>query len=89
MLARMRVHENAGVAGYSEAFMCGQSGKHASIRYSYFVNDVLGCTKKLPGCMSIPGVLFFYPISVTAVSPDEMTAFLRAPNRSLSSVKDA
>ncbi len=42
----MRVHENAGVAGYSEAFMCGQSGKHASIRYSYFVNDVLNCTRR-------------------------------------------
>ena len=42
MLARMLVRENAGVAGYSEAFMYGQSGKQASIRSSYLITDVLG-----------------------------------------------
>ena len=42
MLARMLVHENAGVAGYSEAFMYGQSGKQASIRSGYLITDVLG-----------------------------------------------
>ncbi len=41
MLARMLVRENAGVAGYSEAFMYGQSGKQASIRSSYLITDVL------------------------------------------------
>ncbi|MBQ7636812.1 MAG: hypothetical protein IJS80_05845 [Lachnospiraceae bacterium] len=38
----MLVHENAGVAGYSEAFMYGQSGKQASIRSGYLITDVLG-----------------------------------------------
>ena len=42
MFARMLVHENAGVAGYSEAFMYGQSGKQASIRSGYLRIDVLG-----------------------------------------------
>jgi hypothetical protein len=42
MLARMLVRENAGVAGYSEAFMYGQSSKQASIRSSYLITDVLG-----------------------------------------------
>ncbi len=41
MLARMLVRENAGVAGYSEAFMYGQSGKQASIGSSYLITDVL------------------------------------------------
>ncbi len=41
MFARMLVHENAGVAGYSEAFMYGQSGKQASIGSSYLITDVL------------------------------------------------
>ena len=41
MFARMLVHENAGVAGYSEAFMYGQSGKQASIGSCYLITDVL------------------------------------------------
>ncbi len=41
MLARMLVRENAGVAGYSEAFMYGQSSKQASIGSSYLITDVL------------------------------------------------
>jgi hypothetical protein len=41
MFARMHVLENAGVAGYSEAFMYGQSGKQASIGSGYFITDVL------------------------------------------------
>ncbi len=49
MLARMLVRENAGVAGYSEAFMYGQSGKQASIRSGYLITDVLACDPKLPG----------------------------------------
>jgi hypothetical protein len=49
MFARMLVHENAGVAGYSEAFMYGQSGKQASIGSSYLITDVLGYR---PFCMT-------------------------------------
>jgi hypothetical protein len=45
MFARMLVHENAGVAGYSEAFMYGQSGKQASIGSSYLITDVLGLNR--------------------------------------------
>ncbi len=41
MLARMLVRENAGVAGYSEAFMYGHSSKQASIGSSYLITDVL------------------------------------------------
>ena len=63
MFARMLVHENAGVAGYSEAFMYGQSGKQASIRSSYFRIDVLGfLLKKNPlkkGIHSFRNDIFF------------------------------
>ena len=40
MPARMLLRENAGVAGYSEAFTYGQSGKQASIGSGYLRIDV-------------------------------------------------
>ena len=43
MLARECVSENAGVAGYVEAFRRVLSGKQASIRSSYLSDDVLAC----------------------------------------------
>ncbi len=41
MLARMLMRENAGVAGYSDAFMYGQSGKQASVGSGYLITAVL------------------------------------------------
>jgi hypothetical protein len=37
----MLMRENAGVAGYSDAFMYGQSGKQASVGSGYLITAVL------------------------------------------------
>ena len=41
MWIRVCRYKNAGVAGYAEAFIPGQSDSQASEWYSYFENDVL------------------------------------------------
>jgi len=41
MLVRECVPENAGVAGYAEAFRCVLSGKQASIQSSYLRTAIL------------------------------------------------
>ena len=42
MLARECAPENAGVAGYAEAFRCVLSGKQASIQSRYLRTAILG-----------------------------------------------
>ena len=60
MLARMLVRENAGVAGYSEAFMYGQSGKQASIGSGYLITDVLGLLSDTLSAALTTDIMFFF-----------------------------
>ena len=52
MLARECAPENAGVAGYAEAFRCVLSGKQASMQSSYLRTAILACNRA-GGCAII------------------------------------
>ena len=84
MLARECVPENAGVAGYAEAFRGVLSGKQASIQSSYLRTAILGLFFFLQKFLTGRKDHFSFPISSTAFFASSLSAAPESAFKSLS-----